>query len=506
MTPLSWFLIGAAALLGVLFLIFSGRGKSGLNIETSRAARTAKAGALGSRLSWRYLWAKARALFAGEEKKKKILDETHLKSAEEVVRFMGNMKGAIMKVGQIVSFLSDDVPEQYRAVLKQLQTQSPPMSFDLARGVIEKELGAPLKKLFKDIDEKPLAAASIGQVHRARLPDGKDVVIKVQYPGVDQAIQADLSNLNWMYAMMGMLNPGLDPKPLVQELKERIGEELDYRLEARNQETFVALYGGHPFIRVPKIVPSHSASRVLTQEFVPGKNYDWLLKQPEAFRNQVSEVLYRFVFGSIARFRVFNGDPHPGNYLFHEDGSVTFLDYGCIKYFPEGMLAGWKDLIRAHVEGDKEKFRRQITELKFIRPGSKGTTEQFYDYFGYFYEPFSKDRLFAFTPEYNAKSLGLVFDRNHPEYGALIKELNMPPDFALVNRIQWGVYSIFAQLRASGNWHRIWREYYYDEPPTTKLGKESSAFRAAWKKERGIPPDASVWMEPGGIKWEKKAA
>jgi predicted unusual protein kinase regulating ubiquinone biosynthesis (AarF/ABC1/UbiB family) len=218
-------------------------------ISGSTTRRAARFGALTSTLSLRYLWTKLRARFAHRERRQAIIDAYHVHSAEQVVALMGDMKGLLMKLGQILSFVSDDVPEEYRVMLRQLQTSSPPMDFALAREVIEAELRAPVTKLFRALDTEPMAAASIGQVHRARLVTGEEVAVKVQYPGVDAAIRADLTGMSLLNSLLGMLSPGLDPAPVAAELRERISEELDYIREAANQQAF------HPYpARVPGIL------------------------------------------------------------------------------------------------------------------------------------------------------------------------------------------------------------------------------------------------------------
>jgi predicted unusual protein kinase regulating ubiquinone biosynthesis (AarF/ABC1/UbiB family) len=428
------------------------------SIPRSQLRRTARVGWLSSKLSARNFWARLRSRLAPATSRQAILDANHLRSAEDVLAAMGEMKGAVMKLAQIASFVSDDVPEQYRTALRSLQTSAPPMSFALARGVIETDLGAPLDRLFAEVDQAPLAAASIGQVHAARMPDGAEVVVKVQYPGVDDAIRADMANLPWLYAVLGMLNPGLDPKPLAGELQLRITEELDYRREAENQTTFARLYAGHPSIHVPRVVAERSAARVLTSERVRGHDFEWLVAQPQPFRDGAAETIYRFAFESIFRHHVFNGDPHPGNYIFHDDGRVTFVDFGCVKHFDAAMVAEWKLYVRAHLAGDRDGFLRQAARLGFVRAGDPVPPET-YDYMLYFYEPWHVNGPYTFTPKYNAQSLGMVFDRSHPQWGPLLRRLNMPADFAIVNRLQWGLTSILARLRATRNWRAIIDEY-----------------------------------------------
>jgi predicted unusual protein kinase regulating ubiquinone biosynthesis (AarF/ABC1/UbiB family) len=354
------------------------------------------------------------------------------------------------------------------------------MAFPLLRDVAERELGKPLERAFAKFDDSPLASASIGQVHRATLPDGTDVVVKIQYPGVAEAIRADLANVGLLYQMMSMFYPALDPKPAVDELRERVTEELDYELEAKSQRTFATLYENHPFIAIPRVIDSHSTKRVLTSARVDGRRFADVLADPREQRTRYAEIIYRFVFGSVIHHGVFNGDPHPGNYLFDRDGKVAFLDYGCVKWFPSEMLKEWMGLVRAHLGGDRVQFRERAVKLGFIPDASPVTADTLYDYFAYFYEPFETPGEYAFSREYNARSFRMVFAPNG-QFAGLSKKLNMPRDFVFVNRIQWGVWSILAQLEASGDWRSIHREYLFGEPPSTELGRAD----AAWAASRG---------------------
>ncbi|MGZ3425474.1 MAG: ABC1 kinase family protein [Polyangia bacterium] len=455
------------------------RRRSG-GVQGSRVLRLARIGRLWARLSTSWLGARVRRAFASPERRRHLDAARRRQSAEAVAETMGQMKGAFMKLGQMLSFVSDEVPEEFRLALASLQASAPPMDFALLRAAAEEELGRPLERAFARFDEKPLASASIGQVHRATLPTGEEVAVKIQYPGVADAIRADLGNATLLYRMIAPLYPGVDTRSVVDELRGRIMEELDYAREADNQRAFIRLYDGHPFIRVPRVIDSHSTARVLTSEFVDGRRWSDVLTADEATRARYGEIIFRFVFGSIARHGVFNGDPHPGNYLFDHDGRVVFLDFGCVKYFPDEMLGNWRALVKAHLAGDRAAFARQLVALTFLPSTHTLDLDMLFDYFGYFYEPIQEDREFVFTREYNARSFKQVFRPDGAAAG-LSKKLNMPRDFVFVNRIQWGVHSVLAHLGARGNFHRIERELLFGDAPSTELGRLEAVWRERYE-------------------------
>jgi len=461
-----WILLGIGVVLALAFFLL---GRTG-GIAGGRLGRLARISRLSARLSASWFGSRLRRLFAGKAKRQQLDAAGRKAAADLVAKEMGQMKGALMKLGQMMSFVSDDIPAEYRTALASLQSSAPPMAFPLLRDVAERELGKPLERAFAKFDETPLASASIGQVHRATLPDGTDVVVKIQYPGVADAIRADLANVGLLYQMMAMFYPALDPKPVVDELRERIMEELDYELEAKSQQTFCDLYKDHPFIAVPRVITSHSTKLVLTSERVDGRRFADVLNDPPEDRARYAEILYRFVFGSIINHGVFNGDPHPGNYLFAKDGRIAFLDYGCIKWFPKDMLVDWMALVRAHLGGNHDTFREQAVKLGFLKADAPISADMLFEYFAYFYEPFETPGPFEFSRDYNARSFRMVFAPDG-KFAGLSKKLNMPRDFVFVNRIQWGVWSILAQLGAKGDWHSIHREYLFSEPTKTELGR-----------------------------------
>jgi predicted unusual protein kinase regulating ubiquinone biosynthesis (AarF/ABC1/UbiB family) len=461
-------LIVAAVLAVGLMALFLWLGAG--HLPSGRAGRLARIGRMSAALSASWFGAKVRRLFTGKHGRERIDAARRTADAKRVAETMGQMKGAFMKLGQMMSFISDELPEEYRAALKGLQADAPPMDFALVRDTVERELGKPLERAFAMFEEKPLAAASIGQVHAARLPHGEEVVVKVQYPGVADAIRSDLANAAMLYQMLKMMYPAYEPKPVVEELRGRIFEEFDYQNERANLEEFGRLYDGHPFIKIPRVFPAHTTSTVLTTERIFGKRFDEVCADASLERrSRYAEIIYRFVFGSIMRYRLFNGDPHPGNYLF-EDDKVVFLDFGCVKRFPEEMARDWTGLVASHFSGDHAAFRGGLVRLGFLKEDSPLDAERLYEYFGVFYEPFRYDRDFKFSREYIASTFKQVFAPGG-KFAGMQKQLNMPGHFVFVNRIQWGVFSILGHLGAHANYHRIHREYLYGEPAATELGR-----------------------------------
>ncbi len=288
---------------------------------------------LSARTGADYLATRARSTFASADRADELAAAFELRTAEQVAESLGHMKGALMKLGQMASYLDQGLPQPVRDALAELQADAPPMASDLAESVVESELGSHPRELFAEWDATPIASASIGQVHRAVTHQGMEVAVKVQYPGVAEAISADLDNTELLFSMLGMLFPGMDPGPIVEELRARIVEELDYRTEAENQQMFVEAYRGHPYIHVPEVLHDLSAGRVLTTEMATGARFEEVVGWSDEERQLAAETLYRFVFGSIYSLGAFNGDPHPGNYLFRPGGEVTFLDFGLVKRF-----------------------------------------------------------------------------------------------------------------------------------------------------------------------------
>lgn len=437
------------------------------------SARYGRLAATGARSSGRYAALRARRVFASAARREELDSEFQLRTAEDVAATLGNMKGALMKLGQMASYLDQGMPPHLRDALAQLQSDAPPMSSELAAGVIEAELGRPPTELFDEWDPVPIAAASIGQVHRAITRDQRAVAVKVQYPGVDRAIAADLTSARAVFGGLGVMFGGLEPGPVVDELRARITEELDYRHEAANQRLFGRFFAGHPTIRVPAVVDELSTGRVLTTELAEGVRLEEVATWPQDQRDLAAETIYRFAFGSLYRLRAFNGDPHPGNYLFEPDGRVTFLDFGLVKRFTVDELRVYGDMISAMVlDHDPARFRRIIEDVGLLRPGVDVPDELVADYFRHFYSYVLTEEPQEIDAEYSAATVRQIFDPTGP-HAAIKQAANVPPSFVVIQRINLGLIAVFGALRARNPWRHLAEELwpFVDAPPRTELGR-----------------------------------
>lgn len=436
---------------------------------------------MGGQAGGSYAAHRARRAFAGAARRDELDTRFEMRTAAQITETLGNMKGALMKLGQMASYLDAGLPEHVREALAQLQSDAPPMSAELAAGVIGAELGDRPERIFAEWDPIPIAAASIGQVHRAITRDGIAVAVKVQYPGIDHAIETDLSSADVVFGGLGMLYPGLEPGPLVDELRARLVEELDYRIEADNQRLFVEAYRDHPVIHVPGVIDELSTRRVLTTELAEGVRFEELLTWTQEQRDLAAETIFRFVFRSLYRLRAFNGDPHPGNYLFRPDGHVVFLDFGLVKRFAPEETDTFSSMIKSLVlDGDVHTFRRTIEDIGLLRPDEPFSDELVAEYFSHFYEWVLRDEPTTMSPAYASESVRRIFDASGP-YGPIMKAANVPPSFVIIQRINLGLFALLGDLHATANWRRIAEELwpFVDGPPSTPLGAAEQRWLAA---------------------------
>lgn len=383
-----------------------------------------------------------------------------------------------MKVGQLASFIMEALPDEAQASLSQLFSDAPPMDPAIARRVVTDELGAVPEKVFLDWSPDPIAAASVGQVHRVVLKDGRRAALKVQYPGVGDAIGADLNNAQAMYSMLGMFAlKGLDTKGLVNELRDRMGDELDYRIEAANQIEFGDYYADHPFISVPKLVPQHSTERVITTEWVDGLSWNEFIEQAdEDARQRAGESIWRFAQHSVYFLGAFNGDPHPGNYRFQRDGTVTFLDFGLVKRWAPGeweRLAPTLDAVI--VRRDPELLMTAMQDVGFLVENHGLGAQQVFDYVSSPYVPYLSE-TFTFTRQFMKDTMTTMIDLKGP-HAPVIEKLNMPASFVILDRVVWGVSAILGKLEVTAPFRSMLLEYQSGTAPATPLGVADNEWR-----------------------------
>jgi predicted unusual protein kinase regulating ubiquinone biosynthesis (AarF/ABC1/UbiB family) len=377
-----------------------------------------------------------------------LLSRDHEAAAKQAAEVLGRLRGLAAKVGQMASYIDGVVPEAqreaYEIALRGLRAAAPRSAPEAIRNTVETELGAPIDKLFAEWDELPCASASIGQVHRARLFDGREVAVKVQHPGIERAIDSDLKNGAVLENMVGFLGPkALDSRRMYAEVARRVREELDYALEAERQVLFAKIHAGDASIRIPGVIAERSSKRVLTSDFVHGETLEWAVEQDTELRRKFAETLWRFVFRGNLVGGVFNADPHPGNYLFNPDGGIAFLDFGCVQPIRAERLQRARKLHIAARRGDEVTFRRDCVAMLGTRGGSyeaaavahsRNTFEPL------FASPFHMKREFV------TEMVQSVFALKEQLFAKDKSFVPLPEGLLFMNRLQFGFYSVLARL------------------------------------------------------------
>lgn len=371
------------------------------------------------------------------------------KAADEAARVLGNLRGLAAKVGQMGSYVDGLVPEAqreaYETSLRVLRAQAPRSSAASIRALVETELSAPIDRVFTEWDDQPIASASIGQVHYARLLDGTEVAVKVQHPGIRGAVENDLSSASVLEMLAGAVGfRRFDSKALFEVVRARFREELDYRLEAERLAFFAELHRDDPTIQVPAVFPSHSSASVLTTAFVRGDTFDQAIEGTIESRRAHAETMWRFVFKGNLVGGMFNADPHPGNYIFHADGRVSFLDFGCIQVISEVHRPIARAMHRAAIARDEALFRANVSKMIDARPGRLERLGQdfsrrcFEPVFG---SPFRITRAYAASLVDQFKDMTIAAKKIPPE-----EFFTMPPEMLFMNRLQFGFYSVLARF------------------------------------------------------------
>jgi predicted unusual protein kinase regulating ubiquinone biosynthesis (AarF/ABC1/UbiB family) len=446
------------------------------SIPKGRVRRTAQVGTVIGGQGARWAGTRAANLARSKEEGAAQLDKRHAEAAERMLDTLGTLKGAAMKIGQLASFVDTDfLPEEYRELyqdkLANLRSEAPPMPWSKVRGVLEEEWEEPVEELFEEFEHEAAAAASIGQVHRATLPDGRRVAVKIQYPGVADALRADMQNAGMIMRLAKAIAPGLDAKAAAAELKERVLEELDYEYEAQNQRTFSRGYRGHPFIYVPDVVTRLSRGRVLVSEWVDGAGFDDVKALPQAERDRFGEIVFRFCFGSIHHLLHFNADVHPGNYLLMEDGKVAFLDFGMTKQLDREQVALEIVAIDAAAERDPERLRIALHDLGFLKDPKKVDAERLMEHVLAIGGWYIEDRELTLDSRRVMSAMTAASDPRSEFYDLMRRE-NVPANELMGRRMELGMLAVLGQLEATRNWYRIGREWWFGDEPETELGRQ----------------------------------
>ena len=375
----------------------------------------------------------------------------------KIAKELDGMKGLAMKVGQILSYFDGIFPEETHEALRALQQGASPVAFETMRAVLEEELGGTVDELFEALDESPIASASIGQVYRARV-DGSDVAVKVQYPNVQRTFEADFSRVRGL-SKLASLATAVDGPAIVDELAERIGEECDYRLEAANQRFFREAFSDHPRIRIPEVISDRSSTRVITSRWQDGAEfYRFQAQSSEAQRNEAGLLLAYFAHHSLYRLGVINADPHPGNYLFAEDGAVIFLDFGCVRRFEPEILEIERRLLEVVIDGRRADFRDALMATGMVAKPKRFDYDVHWDMLRHQYAPYLST---SFQFDFDYIRAGMEY--NQPSNPNL-RRLAIPPYWIWLQRLQWGLHAVLARLDARGNYADVLREAIYNPP------------------------------------------
>ena len=385
-----------------------------------------------------------------------ISDKLQERTAEQLFSVLGQLKGGAMKLGQALSVFEAALPENlaapYRTALTKLQEAAPPLPAATVHKALAEQLGENWREKFSEFDDSPAAAASIGQVHKAVWADGREVAVKVQYPGAGPALVSDLKQLGRLSSLFRVLQPGLDIKPLVEELRDRVVEELDYQLEARSQRAFANAYDGDPEILVPKVVAA--AEKVLVTEWVDGIPLSQVINNgTQEERNRAGYLMSTLHFSGPQRARLLHADPHPGNFRLHEDGRLVVLDFGAVARLPHGLPEPIGQLVTLAVRGEAQQVFDGLRGEGFIPADSEVDPQEVLDFLVPMLDPITKEE-FRFSREWlRAEAIRL----GNPKSQAYIlgKQLNLPPSYLLIHRVTLGSIGVMCQLEAEASWRDV---------------------------------------------------
>jgi predicted unusual protein kinase regulating ubiquinone biosynthesis (AarF/ABC1/UbiB family) len=401
-----------------------------------------------------------------QEEREKVL-ESAKKTADAMLKTLGEMKGLPLKLGQMASYIDGLAPpgyeERFKETLKKLQAKAPPLSPEAAIKVVTEDLGAPPDEVFATWEREPFAAASIGQVHRATTRGGDRVAVKVQYPGIDKAIENDLKSISMLETMVAPIGRRYHSKEGLEEIKTVFMRELDYTAEAEVADLFRRVHAEDPDIVIPRVHHSLTTRRVLTADLLGGQDYATFCKTAsQADKDAAGQTIWRFMMRALFKHAVLYADPHPGNYRFLGGGKVGFLDFGCHKEMPHDLVEGEKRYLLTQIDGDDDAFYRACIDVLGYDPTDEEGFPIYIEYTRLATKPAVVDEPFTYTPEYAREMVAFlvrntrkIIFKDQSKLPTLPKPIHMPKDHTFVNRLQWGLASVLAGMNATANWHRI---------------------------------------------------
>jgi predicted unusual protein kinase regulating ubiquinone biosynthesis (AarF/ABC1/UbiB family) len=447
---------------------------------TSRLGRLARLGALAPHALPIAIEGAKRALGAKRTEedsvkvREKMLADAR-KAAHALLKTLGEMKGVPLKLGQMASYIDGLAPpgyeERFQRVLTRLQEKAPPLSAEAAARVVREDLGAPPEQVFASWERQPFAAASIGQVHRAVTHGGDVVAVKVQYPGIDKAIENDLKSLTLLEAFSSPVLRKYHTKETLADVKDVFLAELDYTREATMGDTFRRMNRDIPGVVIPKVYHSLSTRRVLTAELIGGQTYkEFCETASQEERNQAGVTIWQFMFRSMLRYGILYADPHPGNYRFLGGGKVAFLDFGCVKILPDELLSGMKRYMRAALDGDWDEFDRACAEVLGYDPADPESWQLFRSYTIELLSPITSNALFQWSPEVAREAIAFlvrgqkkIIFQEGSKLPKMPTPIHPPLESTFVNRLQWGLASIMGGLRAQARFRPLTESWVREE-------------------------------------------
>lgn|GEM_PF-77503 len=420
-------------------------------IPSDKFGRAAKLTKLAVTTAGKLASARISGLFLAEQKSLELMERTRIELGVDLLDALATMKGGFMKIGQIISYTSN-APLEIRTALENLQGKSLPLDPQASRRIVEEDFGRPIEELFAEWEDLPVATGSIGQVFRARLFDGTEVAVKVQYPGIEKAIRNDLDTMAMAKPLLRHLLPMADHDALLTEVKEQIFAETDYSREAANQESFCRIFSADPFIRIPNIQREFCSRRVLTMEFVRGRTFgEFVHEATQEERNQATMTIMRMFAQSFALHHKFNADPHPGNYIFGDDGTISFIDFGCVKNFSNGFVASHIQGVESILNQDHENNRKVWLNLGYVKDMNNFDFEEMFRVFTAMYEPMLHDKVVCLDPGGIEKMVGLQMQTH------VRKQISPPPESAMFIRFTAGLWVLLGELRPELNFHRLFK-------------------------------------------------